>query len=66
VSVTVLDALHELSNQLAAGDTQLWTAGLPPAALDTARRTHWWPRWEHDARIWPDVHSATDAADGPR
>lgn len=58
-TVTVLDALHELSDQLGRDGVELRIAGLPAAAVDVARRTHWWKGWEDAGRVAPTVAEAT-------
>ena len=66
LSTTVAHELAELSRELRARGVTLWLAGLPPRALETARRL---PRWEAAAqagRMHPTARAAVAAYESGR
>ena len=58
LSTTVLDSLGETAETIARYGAELWFAGLPDRARDTARRTRAWQEAERSGR----VHDTVDAA----
>jgi high affinity sulfate transporter 1 len=55
VSVTVLDAFADLERELREGGTVIVVAGLPPDAVETARKTAWYRRVEAEGRTSPGI-----------
>jgi MFS superfamily sulfate permease-like transporter len=60
-SVTVLDALHELDNELAEVGARLEFAAMPPGGLSLAERTSWWRGLDAEGRIHASVDEALAA-----
>lgn len=55
LSVTVLDAFRDLERELHSGGTAIIVAGLPPGALETARKTTWYRNLEAEGRTAPTI-----------
>jgi sulfate permease, SulP family len=61
LSVTVLDVLEELDQQLGREDVTLWLSALPERALAVARRVEWWDSWQRAGRVLPSADDAVAA-----
>ena len=49
ISVTVLDGLRELTDDISARGATTWLTSIPPASLAIAQRTTWLPSWRTTA-----------------
>ena len=61
LSVTVLQVLREMAQQLSDEGVELWIASLPPRALAQARRAPGWNAFEGTGRLHPTARAALDA-----
>jgi MFS superfamily sulfate permease-like transporter len=61
LTVTVIDEVAGLERELDARGAVLWTAALPPMALETARKTPRWAELDELRRVFPTSLAAVRA-----